>query len=274
MTLTFLLLGTRLAEAADGIVPVRDAGGHVTYVNNSGSPTNTLNATTNAVPSGAIAPVFGPEVKYVYWSHAQRRWKAVPAPSQAGSRARSAAAEVMAETQASAPVGGVSGTQTGSGVTVLTTEKVNAAIEQAASRHNVDPSLVRAVIKVESNFNPHAVSRRGAMGLMQIMPSTARSLKVNNPFDPTENIDAGVRHLRQLLDSFGGNVQLSLAAYNAGAGAVHTHKGIPPYRETRNYVRQITELYGSGFNFMNGPTRAPIRVSRDIEGHLSFSNVE
>ncbi len=215
----------------------------------------------------------GREVKYVYWSNTQHRWKEVPAPSHAGSRARSAAAEVMAATQTAEPTS-ASETQSSSGVTFLTPEKLNAAIEKAASRHNVDPNLVRAVIKVESNFNPHAVSRKGAMGLMQIMPSTARSLKVNNPFDPTENIDAGVRHLKQLLDSFGGDVRLSLAAYNAGATAVHSHKGVPPFRETLNYVRQITDLYGNGFNFMNGPQKAPIRVSRDAEGHLSFSNVE
>jgi Transglycosylase SLT domain len=276
MTFTLLLLVTRPLEAADGITPVRDAAGHVTYVNDSSSPTNTLNPSTNAASPNAPVSVSGGEVKYVYWSNTQHRWKAVPAPSLTGGRARSAAAEVLAEAQRGANAGSnaPSQTQPGPDATYATSEKVNAAIEQAATRHNVDPNLVRAVIKVESNFDPHAVSRKGAMGLMQIMPSTARSLKVNNPFDPTENIEAGVRHLRELLDSFGGDVRLSLAAYNAGAGAVHTHKGVPPFRETRNYVRQITELYGNGFNFMNGPTRAPIRVSRDPEGHLAFSNVE
>lgn len=269
MTSVLLLLVAGRARAADGIVPVRDAAGRVVYVNDISTPSNTLNASTNAATE---APVFGRTVKYVYWSNTQRRWKEVTAPSQTGSRARSAAAEVIAVTEAgdtTVPIG-----TAGAGAMVVTAEKLNQAIEKAAQRHNVDPNLVRAVIKVESNFNPHAVSRKGAMGLMQIMPSTAKSLKVNNPFDPTENIDAGVRHLRQLLDSFGGNVPLSLAAYNAGAGAVHSHKGIPPYRETRNYVRQITELYGNGFNFMGGPTKAPIKVSRDAEGHLSFSNIE
>ena len=267
-----MLLLAGQAWAADGIVPVRDAAGRVVYVNDISTPATTLNASSSAATDSA--PVFGHTVKYVYWSNTQHRWKEVQAPSQAGSRARSAAAEVLAVSQGGDPNTGLLGTHTGSDVGVVTAEKLNQAIEQAAQRHNVDPNLVRAVIKVESNFNPHAVSRKGAMGLMQIMPGTAKSLKVNNPFDPTENIDAGVRHLRQLLDSFGGNVPLSLAAYNAGAGAVHSHKGIPPYRETRNYVRQITELYGSGFNFMNGPTRAPIKISRDAEGHLSFSNVE
>src|SRR5258705_4370531 len=93
-------------------------------------------------------------------------------------------------------------------------------IDRAASRHNVDPSLVRAVIKVESNFNPNAVSRKGAMGLMQLMPQTARQLKVTNPFDPQQNVDAGVRHLKMLMENYGGDVSLSLAAYKDGAGAV------------------------------------------------------
>ncbi len=282
MTFTFLLLVTRPATAADGITLVRDAEGRVVYVNDSSSPTNTLNASTNAA-SGSIS-MDGRQVKYVYWSNTQHRWKAVPAPSLTGNRARSAAAEVLAATETATAASNSTSetqgetqpgeTQPGSGATYLTTEKVNAAIEKAAAKHNVDPNLVRAVIKVESNFNPHAVSRKGAMGLMQIMPSTARSLKVNNPFDPAENIDAGVRHLKQLLDNFGGDVRLSLAAYNAGETAVHSHKGIPPFRETRNYVRQITEMYGNGFNFMGGPTRAPIRVTHDAAGHMTFSNVD
>jgi hypothetical protein len=128
----------------------------------------------------------------------------------------------------------------------FTQQDIDAAIDAAAARHHVDPSLVRSVVKVESNFNPNAVSRKGAMGLMQLMPSTARSLNVSNPFDPAQNVDAGVRHLRKLLDSYGGNVRLSLAAYNAGSGAVARSAGVPHFRETQDYVRRITNLYHGG----------------------------
>jgi soluble lytic murein transglycosylase-like protein len=109
--------------------------------------------------------------------------------------------------------------------------------------HGVDPLLVRALIQVESNYKPQARSRKGAMGLMQLMPSTARVYNVRNPFDPRANIEAGVKHLKSLLDRYGGT-DLALAAYNAGEGAVAKFNGIPPYRETRNYVSRILSLAG------------------------------
>jgi soluble lytic murein transglycosylase-like protein len=149
---------------------------------------------------------------------------------------------------------------------------------QAAARHNVDPNLVRSVVKVESNFNPNAVSRKGAMGLMQLMPGTARSLNVTNPFDPEQNVDAGVRHLKRLLESYGGNVPLSLAAYNAGTGAVARSAGVPRYRETRNYVRRITNLYFGGGDpgsfIIGNPVHDPVRVQRDARGVLYITNTE
>jgi soluble lytic murein transglycosylase-like protein len=155
----------------------------------------------------------------------------------------------------------------------LSPAEVDKAIDEAAQRHGVDPNLVRAVVKVESNYNPRAVSRKGAMGLMQLMPYTARSLKVGNAFDPNQNVDAGVRHLKSLLESYNGNIELSLAAYNAGSGAVNRNGGIPPYRETRDYVKKITDLYwSSGFGGVG--SRSRIVESRDAEGHRSFTNVE
>jgi len=157
-------------------------------------------------------------------------------------------------------------------------QDVDKAIDDAAARHNVDPNLVRSVIKVESNFNPNAVSRKGAMGLMQLMPETARSLNVSNPFDPQQNVDAGVRHLKKLLDSYGGDLRLSLAAYNAGAGAVARSAGVPRFFETQNYVRRITNIYFGGgepgSHIIGSPVHDPVRVERDARGGLHITNTE
>jgi len=116
-------------------------------------------------------------------------------------------------------------------------------VEQAARRHGLDPALVLAVVSVESGFRPQAVSPKGAQGLMQLMPRTAASLGVEDALDPGQNVDAGVRHLESLVRLYGGNLTRALAAYNAGQGAVARHGGVPPYRETRAYVRRVLERY-------------------------------
>jgi soluble lytic murein transglycosylase-like protein len=118
-------------------------------------------------------------------------------------------------------------------------------ISENAMLHGVRADLVRAVMQVESAFNPYARSPKGALGLMQLMPATIRQFGVRNPFNPTENIRAGVAYLRQLLDRYQNDEQLALAAYNAGPGAVDKHgQNVPPYRETRNYVKQIGRMAG------------------------------
>ena len=127
---------------------------------------------------------------------------------------------------------------------VLSQTPYGEIISAMSEAHGVDPMLVRALIQVESNYRPRAKSHKGAMGLMQLMPATAREHKVGNPYDPKANIAAGVKHLKGLIDRFDGALDMALAAYNAGEGAVKKFGGIPPYRETRNYVSRILSLAG------------------------------
>jgi soluble lytic murein transglycosylase-like protein len=116
-------------------------------------------------------------------------------------------------------------------------------IISASTRHSIDADLIRAVIKTESDFNSNARSSKGAMGLMQLMPDTARQHNVFDAYNPLENIEGGARHLRLLLSRYRGNLELSLAAYNAGINAVERHGGIPPYAETRQYVQRVLHFY-------------------------------
>ena len=116
-------------------------------------------------------------------------------------------------------------------------------IKRIARQYRVDPPLIKAIIHVESDFNHRAVSNHGAQGLMQLMPATARELRVSNPFNPLENIDGGTRYFRQMLDSFGGDLILSLAAYNAGPGLVARTGGVPQITETRRYVSKVLKRY-------------------------------
>jgi soluble lytic murein transglycosylase-like protein len=120
---------------------------------------------------------------------------------------------------------------------------INAHIVEVGRRHGVEPKLIAAIVAVESRFNARAVSRRGAEGLMQLMPATAADLDVQDSFDPRDNIEGGVRHLKRLMIRFHNDVPLALAAYNAGEQAVINHRGIPPYRETRQYVVRVLRRY-------------------------------
>jgi hypothetical protein len=263
---SFFLTPCLHAAEGDGNIATTDEHGRKIYVNDF----------VSAKPAQHTEESATPRRKLMYWSSKDNRWKPVPPPNTASMQAaRSAAAEVSQylgrESTQSANAKIVAANFHGTASPPL---DVDAAIEQAAARHNVDPNLVRAVVKVESNFNPNAVSRKGAMGLMQLMPSTARQLNVKNPFDPEQNVDAGVRHLKQLLESYGGDIKLTLAAYNAGAGAVARSSGVPHFAETQNYVRRITNLYYGNSNLNSGASHDPVKVQRDARGILYISNTD
>jgi soluble lytic murein transglycosylase-like protein len=148
-------------------------------------------------------------------------------------------------------------------------------VREAAERHHIDPALVRAVIETESGWNPTAKSPKGALGLMQLIPTTAVRFGVNDAFSPQQNVDAGVRYLKTLLQRYNGNLDLALAAYNAGEGAVDRAHGIPAFRETRDYVQKVQNAYfrpGSGR--MEGVWSNPraIRKEPDPSGRVIFTN--
>jgi len=126
---------------------------------------------------------------------------------------------------------------------IYSSERYDRYITKASKQHGVSFPLLKAIIKAESDFNPRAVSKKGAMGLMQIMPKNLKSLQIADPFDPLENIMGGARYFKKLLKRFNGELSLSLAAYNAGPAAVDTYKTIPPYKETQNYVEKVMKFY-------------------------------
>jgi soluble lytic murein transglycosylase len=149
-------------------------------------------------------------------------------------------------------------------------ETYSEIINSACGKYGVDPSLVQAIVKVESDFNPFALSRKGAMGLMQLMPQTAMELNVRNSFSPRENIEGGVKHLRYLMDRYEGNLSLALAAYNSGENAVRQWGTIPPFKETQQYVKKILHLYnGTGKTFT---PRYTIYVGHGEDGTLLLTD--
>ncbi len=153
----------------------------------------------------------------------------------------------------------------------------NNLVQSKSRQYNMDPNLVKAVIKAESNWNPKAVSRKGAMGLMQLMPSTAYNLSVGNSFDPEENVDGGIRYLKYLIEKFDGNLTLALAAYNAGPKAVERYGTVPPIAETHQYVKKVLTLYG-GKTEVATDSRTHRRIRQPIykiifeDGTVLFTN--
>jgi soluble lytic murein transglycosylase-like protein len=154
-------------------------------------------------------------------------------------------------------------------------QKITDMIREVSARYNVDPALVRAVIQTESNWNASAISRKGAQGLMQLVPGTAQQLGVSNAFDPKQNLDGGVRYLHSLLERYNGDLDKALAAYNAGPGAVDRAGGIPQYRETREYVQKVTDSYfrpGSDRLPRAFDEQRPIYRAVEANGRVVFTN--
>jgi soluble lytic murein transglycosylase-like protein len=183
----------------------------------------------------------------------------------------SAPTKSTSKVSAASPVANSSATR----VMQLTAEELDRIVQTTAEKHHVDPALVRAVIAAESGWRQDAISRKGAQGLMQLVPGTAGDLGVTNAFDPEQNVNGGVRYLRMLLERYRGDLDLALAAYNAGPGAVDRARGVPNYPETRAYVQKVTDTY-----FQPGSNRAskvvgasrPIYKIVDARGRVVYVN--
>ncbi len=142
-------------------------------------------------------------------------------------------------------------------------------VQEYSFKYGLDPELVKAVIKVESNYNPKAVSPKGAIGLMQLLPSTAKLMGVEDPYDIEENIYGGCKYLKYLLEEFSGDLKLALAAYNAGKEVVLKYNGIPPFNETVNYVKNILKIYNG-----DGYSNKQVRIVRTEGGRILITNMK
>jgi len=149
--------------------------------------------------------------------------------------------------------------------------KIAESIDRWSAERELDPLLVHAVVQVESGFNPRALSNKGAMGLMQLMPGTARELEVGDPWDPEQNVRGGTEYLRRMLERFDHDLEKALAAYNAGPEAVSRHAGIPPFAETRDYVRKILCLLGDDCTAEPERTGRPVRIVRDADNLIRIT---
>ncbi|MBI1750925.1 MAG: lytic transglycosylase domain-containing protein [Acidobacteria bacterium] len=192
-----------------------------------------------------------------------------PAPRRtAPARSSAKTAAPQAATVRSSPVAAARSRQ-------LSKTELERIVHETAARHRVDPALVRAVIEAESGWKPNAVSRKGAQGLMQLVPGTAEKLGVSDTFDPAQNVDGGVKYLRMLLERYNGDMDKALAAYNAGPGAVDRARGVPNYPETRAYVQKVTDTYfrpGSGRATQVMGTSRPIYRIVDERGRVVYVN--
>lgn len=200
----------------------------------------------------------GGKIVYVNGDSPRARHRSTISPASASSSGRSA------------------GDKASSRPLTVTSPQLDRIVREAAARHDLDPALVKAVISTESGWNPYAVSPKGAMGLMQLIPATAKRFGVGNPYDPAQNVEGGTAYLKSLLDRYHGNLKESLAAYNAGPTAVDESGGIPWYPETRRYVRKVTNAYFRSDpdhkSTLTGFRPAPVRREVEPDGQVVFTN--
>lgn len=241
------------APASAQITTDTNGSGKLVFVNSDSRPRRLGSTISSPAPSQDAVDVPKPS----------SRWPALPPPSAPqGIVAVDGAAPEALPAQAQPPAQG--------------DDRLDRIVHEAAERNKVDPALVKAVISTESGWNPRAVSRKGAVGLMQLEPSTAQRYGVNNSFDPAQNVEGGTRYLRSLLDRYNGDLTKSLAAYNAGERTVDVNGGVPAIPETQRYVRKVTDAYfqpGSGRNpDLWSPPKSPVRREVDSNGRVVFTN--
>jgi soluble lytic murein transglycosylase-like protein len=234
-----------------------DGSGRMTFVNADSQRHHT--GSTMSSPSAASLPDMQARPTDDSGDAPKPKRKAEPPPPAIPSTADSAAGSLLAPAVEEQPV-----------------DPMERIVREAAQRHQVDPALVKAVITTESGWNPRAVSRKGAMGLMQLIPGTAERYGVGDPYDPAQNVEGGTTYLKWLLDRYNGDLTKTLAAYNAGEHAVDMYGGVPWYPETRRYVQKVRQAYfqpGSG----RSPTlwsapKAPVRREVEPGGRIVFTN--
>jgi soluble lytic murein transglycosylase-like protein len=270
--LSISLLLALPSQAAESIAAHLDSNGRLVFVNEP-APTS-ASSSKIAAPKASSSSSSPAQPKAEATSASRRVINSTQAPDSLPAVENLGSA--IAQPPALAPAALGSPESAVASATASRSADLNSLIEQAAMRHQVDPELVKAIVKVESNFNPRAVSPAGALGLMQLIPATAMRFGVANPFDPQANLDGGVRYLKYLLGQYEGNVQLSLAAYNAGEDAVARSGGmIPSIRETQDYIRKIAQLYPQQAMSATGLPPAPsIEKFVDSSGVVHFSNTD
>jgi soluble lytic murein transglycosylase-like protein len=248
-SIVMIMLGLCAVPAHAQVASYVDGSGNLVFINADPPPTRHT-ATKSSLKSSSASAA-----------------KAAEAPSGSASGSST--------TGTAAPVAGGGATKSALVPVAMEPAALSQVVQQSAEKNHVDPALVRAVISTESNWNSSAVSSKGALGLMQLIPGTAALLGVGNAFDPVQNVEGGTRYLAMLLQRYNGDVTKAVAAYNAGPGAVDRFGGVPDYRETRNYVQKVTSTYfgpGSDRDPHAFVMPKPIYRTQDPDGRVVFSN--